>query len=199
MSTTTVNTQRRRDPTETRNRILTSAFRLFNEHLLIDLNSNQIAKEAGVAVGSFYKYFDTKETVFLACYEEWVKTEWEAIRSVISKPLTKKTVGQVISLLLKEHRNALIFRKNLNALCMLSQHAQEHRDRQRLHQCKMIAQMMASLGNSALPLLQLQAALNSCEFLLDVWCNERHKNLGLSVREIETQLGVIIVSLLRTE
>ncbi|MCQ8896491.1 TetR/AcrR family transcriptional regulator [Limnobacter humi] len=191
--------QRRRDPIETRKRILSAAFRLFNQHLLIDLNSNHIAKEAGVAVGSFYKYFDSKESVFLACYADWVKTEWDAIHAVIAKPVNKKTVGQVISLLLEEHRRAFMFRKNLNALCILSEPAQIERDRQRLHQCTLIAQMMLTQKNPPPPLPQLQTALNTCEFLLDVWSNNRQKNLGLTVKDLESQLGVIIDGLLRAQ
>lgn len=192
-----MNQARRRDPAETRKRILSTAFRLFNAYLLIELNSNQIAKEAGVAVGSFYKYFNTKEAVFMACYEEWVKGEWVAIHSAMAGPINLKTVRQIVSLLLEQHRRAVVFRKNLNALCMLSPPAQEARDRQRLHQCKLIAQVMMARNNCPPPLPQLQTTLNSCEFLLDVWSNNRQEYLGLSAKDIQVQLEVIIGGLLK--
>lgn len=201
MSTQSINTSsttRRRDPEETRKRILTTAFRMFNERLLGDLNSNQIAKEAGVAVGSFYTYFATKEDILLACYDEWVRSEWTSIRSVAGKAFSDKTVGKLVKLLLAEHQQAVIFRRNLNTLCCVSELAQQHRDRQRLQQCRDIAELLTRLGNPAPCLVQLHATLNSCEFLLDVLANSRHTELGLSIKSVEEKVKQLIAQLLKS-
>ena len=189
--------QRRRDPVETRNKLLTAAFELFNERLLHELHSNHIAVHAGVAVGSFYKYFETKEAVFLACYDEWVKSEWNAIADWSAKPASKASVPKLVKLLLAEHERAVMFRKNLNALCYQSDLAQQHRDRQRLQQCRDLAAMFKTIGVAVPSLIELHTALNTCEFLLDVWSTGRYAQLGLSVKGIEAQLVSLIDGLLK--
>ena len=189
--------QRRRDPVETRNKLLTAAFELFNERLLHELHSNHIAVHAGVAVGSFYKYFETKEAVFLACYDEWVKSEWTAIADWSAKPASKASVPKLVKLLLAEHERAVMFRKNLNALCYQSDAAQQHRDRQRLQQCRDLSAMFKAIGVAVPSLIELHTALNTCEFLLDVWSTGRYAQLGLSVKGIEAQLVSLIDGLLK--
>ena len=42
-------------------------------------DSNRIAKEAGYATGTFYKHFKDKREAFLAAYEAWVTSEWNAV------------------------------------------------------------------------------------------------------------------------
>ena len=195
--TKTESPQRRRDPVETRNRLLTAAFELFNERPLHELHSNHIAVHAGVAVGSFYKYFETKEAVFLACYDEWVKSEWNAIADWSAKPASKASVPKLVKLLLAEHERAVMFRKNLNALCYQSDLAQQHRDRQRLQQCRDLAAMFKTIGVAVPSLIELHTALNTCEFLLDVWSTGRYAQLGLSVKGIEAQLVSLIDGLLK--
>jgi AcrR family transcriptional regulator len=190
-------TQRRRDPVETRSRILSAAFELFNQRPLHELHSNHIAVHAGVAVGSFYKYFETKEAVFLACYDEWVKTEWTAIGLWTAKPPSKASVPKLVKLLLAEHERAVMFRKNLNALCYQSEAAQQHRDRQRLQQCRDMEAMFKKMGIATPPLIQLHAALNTCEFLLDAWSTGRHEQLGLTIKAIENELAMLISGFLK--
>ena len=189
--------QRRRDPVETRNRILSAAFELFNQRPLHELHSNHIAVHAGVAVGSFYKYFETKEAVFLACYDAWVKTEWTAIGQWTLKAPSKASAPKLVKLLLAEHERAVMFRKNLNALCYQSEAAQQHRDRQRLQQCRDMEAMSKKMGIATPTLVQLHTALNTCEFLLDVWSTGRHEQLGLTIKALKSELAMVIGGLLK--
>lgn len=52
-------------PLEKRNRILNVATKEFANKGFENANINNIAKEAGVSVGSLYKYFSTKQDLFL--------------------------------------------------------------------------------------------------------------------------------------
>lgn len=48
--------------------LLQSAHQVFREHGYKDTNISEIAKRAGIAVGSFYKYYSSKEEIFLEIY-----------------------------------------------------------------------------------------------------------------------------------
>jgi AcrR family transcriptional regulator len=54
---------------ETRSRILTAALDLFRRQGFAETTMREIAAEAGVALGSAYYYFDSKEALVLAFYE----------------------------------------------------------------------------------------------------------------------------------
>ncbi len=53
---------------ETRNKILEAGKKLFSEKGFYKTNSKQIAKEAGVATGTFYIYFKDKKPLFLEIF-----------------------------------------------------------------------------------------------------------------------------------
>src|ERR1700730_11781438 len=55
---------------ETRARILTAALDLFRRQGFAETTMREIATEAGVALGSAYYYFDSKEALVMAFYEQ---------------------------------------------------------------------------------------------------------------------------------
>ena len=57
-------------PAEKRGRVVAAARRAFAAHGFAGANINHIADEAGISVGSMYKYVRTKEDLFLALIEE---------------------------------------------------------------------------------------------------------------------------------
>src|SRR2546423_15582849 len=58
---------------ETRGRILTSAMDLFRSHGFEETTMREIAQEAGVALGSAYYYFESKEALVMAFYRQAVE------------------------------------------------------------------------------------------------------------------------------
>jgi AcrR family transcriptional regulator len=71
---------RRGDPAETRQRLIAAAAKLFNRVGYHGTDSNRIAREAGYSPGTFYKHFKEKRDIFLAAYEGWIVSEWEAFQ-----------------------------------------------------------------------------------------------------------------------
>jgi TetR/AcrR family transcriptional regulator len=59
-----------RIPEDKRKRVLNCAKRAFAANGFASTNVNNIAKDAGISVGSLYKYFRTKQDIFLALIEE---------------------------------------------------------------------------------------------------------------------------------
>jgi len=55
---------------ETRGRILTAALHLFRERGFEQTTMREVAKEAGVALGSAYYYFESKESIVMAFYHQ---------------------------------------------------------------------------------------------------------------------------------
>lgn len=55
---------------ETRGRILTAALHLFRERGFEQTTMREVAREAGVALGSAYYYFESKESIVMAFYHQ---------------------------------------------------------------------------------------------------------------------------------
>lgn len=70
-----------RDPAEVRRRLLTAATLRFAEHGFEGVNSNQIARDAGVGVGTFYNQFRDKFEIHQAV----VLDSLEALRRQIAR------------------------------------------------------------------------------------------------------------------
>jgi AcrR family transcriptional regulator len=70
---------------ETRSRILATALQRFRDHGFDQTTMRDIASEAGVAIGSAYYYFDSKEALVLAFYHEASAAQQEAIQSALQR------------------------------------------------------------------------------------------------------------------
>ena len=55
---------------ERKSRIMETALDLFSRNGLNKTSSNEIAKKAGVSIGTFYSYFENKKTLFLEILKE---------------------------------------------------------------------------------------------------------------------------------
>src|SRR4051812_17429885 len=71
---------------ETRNRILSAALDLFREHGFEKTTMREVAREAGVALGSAYYYFESKDAIVMAFYHQ----AQEAMLAVIEEALPKQ-------------------------------------------------------------------------------------------------------------
>jgi TetR/AcrR family transcriptional regulator len=70
---------------EKRNKILDAAIVEFAKHGFDSANINNIASEAGISVGSIYKYFDHKEDLFLTIIHYGVETLKNVLGSIIAE------------------------------------------------------------------------------------------------------------------
>lgn len=62
-------TNRKKQAIETRNRIYSTALDLMYSHGLDNVTVEDICKEAGVAIGSFYHYFKSKNDIYFEIYK----------------------------------------------------------------------------------------------------------------------------------
>ncbi len=96
----------RRTPKQARskdkvNKILAAARKLITEEGSSSLNTNRIAEEAGVGVGSIYEYFNSKESIAKALMESLADDEAEQVITTLTEatPLgVEATVRAVVEL-----------------------------------------------------------------------------------------------------
>lgn len=73
---------------ETRTRILEAALRVFGEHGFENATMREIAKDAEVAVGAAYYYFESKDAIVMAFYERSQEEMRPKIEALLDKSRT---------------------------------------------------------------------------------------------------------------
>jgi AcrR family transcriptional regulator len=141
--------QRRGDPAETRERLITAAGALFNRVGYHGTDSNRIAKEAGYATGTFYKHFKDKRDLFLTVYEEWITSEWRAIDATLSAGHeSEEAARRIVELLIGFHTKWRGLRASLMELVFTDTKVRQFYRNQRRIQLDVIAELR---GRLALP------------------------------------------------
>jgi AcrR family transcriptional regulator len=134
-------------PAQTRARLVATAAQIFNRVGYHGTDSNRIAKEAGYATGTFYKHFKDKREAFLAVYETWITSEWDAIDSELSagrKP--KETARRLVELAIDFHTKWRGLRASLIELVFTDEEVRRFYRSQRRRQLDVIAQLRLRHG-----------------------------------------------------
>ena len=82
-----------------RERIIAAAAKLFGEKGYHDTTTAEIAESAGVAAGTIYIYFSSKEELLVAVFEEFLGKHMERLREgVEAEPTPEKKVVRLLAL-----------------------------------------------------------------------------------------------------
>ena len=86
------------EKTRRRDDILRAAERLWLSTSYTDLSMNQVAREARLAKGTLYLYFDTKEELFLALLHEYLQHWFGRLNDLLStrRPQTPREVSATL-------------------------------------------------------------------------------------------------------
>ena len=109
---------------ETRKKILDAARELFSEKGFHGTNSKEIAARAGIAVGTFYSYFDEKKPLFLEVFTRYYAEVREASFSTLGEQISgnpdiKGIVRSMIHVLYHAHDTAPLFHREAIAMMYL--------------------------------------------------------------------------------
>ena len=138
---------RRGTPEQTRARLVDTAGEIFNRVGYHGTDSNQIAKEAGYATGTFYKHFKDKREAFLAVYEAWVTSEWSAVDTELSSGRNpEETARRLVKLSIDFHTRWRGLRASLIELVFTDEEVRRFYRSQRRRQLDVIAQLRRRLG-----------------------------------------------------
>jgi AcrR family transcriptional regulator len=171
---------RRGAPEDTRARLVAAAAELFNRHGYHRTDSNRIARAAGYAAGTFYKHFADKGDAFLAAYEDWVTTEWDAIAGELGAARSRDGAAErILALVLRHHTRWRGLRSSLTALLAEDAKVRSFHRAQRRRQ---LATLHGLRGGGAAPPGQMErdaVLLFTLERICDAVANGEVRDLGL--------------------
>jgi AcrR family transcriptional regulator len=106
---------------ESKNSIINAGLKLFSDKGYYKTNSKEIAKEAGVSIGSFYMYFGDKKDLFkeiLVNYHDKIRNVLKSIEieSFIRSGDGKKFLRHIIDKLIEAHDIYPEFHRELNVM-----------------------------------------------------------------------------------
>ncbi len=91
---TTTRTPKQNRSIQKKEQIIAAAMLLFSDKGYYDINSKDIAKEAGVSVGTFYAYFKDKKEVFLCLLDNYKTKINESVLARLSRIDSIDSTGQ---------------------------------------------------------------------------------------------------------
>jgi AcrR family transcriptional regulator len=171
---------------DTRTRLIQAASAEFNEHGYAGTDTNRIARRAGFAPQTFYRWFADKLAIFIAVYRVWEDTE----RALLGELAVRKaSTKQMLDAAVQHHRNYLVFRRSLRQLSAEHQAMRRARAESRKRQVAQIKLWQQKPGADE---GRLAAALLQMERLADALAEGELQDMGLAPRAAERALGNLI-------
>jgi TetR/AcrR family transcriptional repressor of nem operon len=93
---------------ENREHLIRVATDQFREHGIDGIGLADLMKEAGMSLGSFYRYFDSKEQLVSECCTRVIAQSRDRMTSALSRPLpnaVEKTVDEYLSIKHRDERS----------------------------------------------------------------------------------------------
>jgi AcrR family transcriptional regulator len=175
----------------TSERLLKAAAREFNEHGFGGTDTNKIARRAGFAPQTFYRWFQDKEEIFIQSYELWTREEFGALNTLLVKNASDARLARAV---VAHHKAYLVFRRSLRQLSVENKIVRAARARSRLNQ---IAYVKSLSPNVARDDASLAAMLLQTERLADALAEGEFRDMGLNKKAGEEALARLIHDLLK--
>ncbi|HSZ11512.1 MAG TPA: TetR/AcrR family transcriptional regulator [Rhizomicrobium sp.] len=172
-------TRRKRDPEDTREKLIAAAQGEFNASGFHGTDTNRIARAAGYAPQTFYRHFADKTDTFLAVYERWWKGEVAALEKVLRKRRGKDGAMAAARVVIGFHTRWRGFRRSLRHLAVTEARVRAARAAARRAQLAPLKAAGTKRGDA-----ELIAALLTAERLCDAAAEGELTDMGLSRREI---------------
>jgi AcrR family transcriptional regulator len=172
----------------TQRRLIQAAAAEFGERGFDGTDSNKIARRAGFAPQTFYRWFKDKTAVFIAVYRDWEEEE----RRLVGE-LARQGAGEaaVIDAAIQHHRDHRLFRRSLRSLSLQDPIVRLARAESRLRQIERLAR--GSL--SGMPLDEIAVRLLELERLSDAVAEGELVDMGLDEAAARRRLVEILTEL----
>lgn len=180
-----------RQSQDTRKALLQAAEREFAEHGFAGTDSNKIARAAGFAPQTFYRWFRDKTAIFIAVYRAWEEAERATLNALLEQGASTRRVADAI---VTHHREHLLFRRSLRQLAVQDDAVRKARAESRLRQ---IEQIRAWSKARAPKEGEVAAVLLQIERLADAIAEGEFRDLELTDAAARTTLTRLIDSLRR--
>lgn len=120
---------------ETRAKLVAAAAKEFNQHGYYGTDSNKIARRAGFAPQTFYRWFRDKTEIFVAVYRLWEEQEREMLAKLIA---ARASSGDLVDAAVAHHRAYRVFRRSLRTLSYDEPEVRAARAQSRIRQIESI-------------------------------------------------------------
>jgi AcrR family transcriptional regulator len=171
---------------DTAEKLLHAAADEFNDHGFSGTDTNRIARRAGFAPQTFYRWYEDKIDVFIKVYEHWEREELGTLRGLLEENAPD---ARVVEAVVAHHRAYLVFRRSLRLLSLDHPKVRAARAATRLRQVAFIRNMQ---GASPSVPSELATTLFMLERLSDALAEGEIADMGLDPRAAETALAQII-------
>ena len=179
---------RRGSPEQTRARLIHTAAQIFNQVPYWETDSNQIARAANYATGTFYRHFKDKREVFIAAYREWIAEEWSSIESQVAPGQTPgESIDRAADALIEHHRRWRVFRGNLRALVTYDEELRELTQALRAEQLKKMSFLRTRQGSPTRSLESDAIHAMMFERVCDAIADGDFKSLGCSAEKAQQE------------
>ncbi|HEY6877522.1 MAG TPA: helix-turn-helix domain-containing protein [Polyangiales bacterium] len=129
----------------------------FAAHGFAGTDSNKIARAAGFAPQTFYRWFRDKTEIFIAVYRAWEEAERRQLSELLARGVSARRLAEAI---VAHHREHLVFRRSLRLLAVQDDTVRRARAESRLRQIEWIrasrAQPAPKASEVAVVLLQIE-------------------------------------------
>ena len=170
----------------TAEKLLYAAAAEFNEHGFAGTDTNRIARRAGFAPQTFYRWYEDKIEVFIRVYEYWESQEADLLEGLLGQNASDQRVAQAI---VAHHQAYLLFRRSLRQLSLEHPKVRAARAASRLRQ---IANIRRIQGAGAVGESQLAVVLFQTERLSDALAEGEITDMGLEPQAAADVLAALI-------
>ena len=163
----------------------------FRAHGFLGTDTNKIARRAGFAPQTFYRWFADKTEIFIAVYDAWVKEEFDLVEALIGGNASNR---RLIDAAIAHHRAYRMFRRSLRQLALEDLKVRQARAASRLGQIRRIKAWLepASPSAEAIALFILEN-----ERLCDAIADDEIADLGLDEQAVRDHLERLYQALRR--
>jgi AcrR family transcriptional regulator len=176
----------RESPEATSERLLQAAMQEFNERGFGGTDTNKIARRAGFAPQTFYRWYQDKVEIFIRTYERWQREEFGAISKLLAENGGDIRLARAV---VAHHETYLVFRRSLRQLSVENDAVRAARARARLGQ---IAYIKSVSPNGVRDDASLATMLFQTERLADALAEREFRDMGLSKKAGEEALARLI-------
>ncbi len=174
----------------TSERLLQAAAREFNEHGFGGTDTNKIARRAGFAPQTFYRWFQDKVAIFIKTYERWQREEFGAVSTLLAKNASDVRLARAV---VAYHKAYLVFRRSLRLLSVENDAVRAARAGSRLNQIAYVKNLSPNLVRDD---ASIAAMLLQTERLADALAEGEFHDMGLDKKAGEEALARLIHDLL---
>lgn len=173
----------RASSTETQAKLIAAATKEFNQRGYYGTDSNKIARRAGFAPQTFYRWFRDKAEIFVAAYRRWEDDEREMLAKLIA---VHAPGSDVIDAVVAHHRAYRIFRRSLRTLAYDEPEVRAARARSRLRQIESVKGWTKATRR---PAGEIATILFQIERLADALAENEFDDLGLDEKAARKALA----------